>query len=105
MQNTSDQDFPSLDNLTQSLNEGISVLSSEALEEESHFDVDDDEGILLVWGCGEFGQHGHGHQNDVPINTGTTNPLLIGNDGLVSLVACGSSHTVIVTGQLTRPSK
>ncbi|KAJ7312657.1 hypothetical protein OS493_039581 [Desmophyllum pertusum] len=24
-------------------------------------------GLLIVWGCGEFGQHGHGHSEDVPI--------------------------------------
>lgn len=58
----------------------------------------DDGGKLLVWGCGEFGQHGHGHQNDISLSTGLCNPLLLGQDVVVAKVVCGSSHTVCITG-------
>lgn len=96
---TTDQDFPSLKDLTQHLNEGILISSEITSDEESHFDVsDEDAGLLLVWGCGEFGQHGHGHQNHVTITAGSMNHLILGQDGLVALVACGSSHTIVITG-------
>ncbi|XP_048734330.2 uncharacterized protein LOC125650251 isoform X3 [Ostrea edulis] len=56
---------------------------------------DPDEGRdLISWGCGEFGQHSHGHKEDVAFC-----------DGLVKkfptvptkLIACGASHTILVT--------
>ncbi|XP_031574986.1 serine/threonine-protein kinase Nek9-like [Actinia tenebrosa] len=95
---TADQDFPPLTDLTQHLNEGILISSELTSGEESQFDVsDEDAGLLLVWGCGEFGQHGHGHQNDVTITAGCMNHLILGQDGLVALVACGSSHTIVIT--------
>ncbi|XP_032230239.2 uncharacterized protein LOC5505968 isoform X2 [Nematostella vectensis] len=56
------------------------------------------EGFLITWGCGEFAQHGHGHCNDVPISSGLFNPLLVGQDGQVTHIACGSSHTLVITG-------
>ena len=84
-------------NLNQIQKEDLSLLSIK-FDRGNHFSVSEDGGILVVWGCGEFGQHGHGHHNDVLISTGTTNPLLIGQDNLVTLVACGSSHTICVTG-------
>ena len=97
---TSDQDFPSLKDLSEHLNEGILISSELTSDEETHLDVsDEDAGLLLVWGCGEFGQHGHRHQNDVPISAGSMNHLILGQDSIVALVACGSSHTIVVTGK------
>ena len=56
-------------------------------------------GLLIVWGCGEFGQHGHGHCEDVPIGDALGSPLWLGQDRMVAEVACGSSHTMVLTGQ------
>lgn len=58
-----------------------------------------DGGLLIVWGCGEFGQHGHGHCEDVPIDDALASPLWLGQDRMVVEVACGSSHTLVLTGQ------
>ena len=55
-------------------------------------------GFLLVWGCGEFGQHGHGHTKDVPSYDVLGSPLWLGQDRMVVEVACGSSHTLALTG-------
>ena len=55
-------------------------------------------GHLIVWGCGEFGQHGHGHTQDVQSTDALVTPLWYGEDRLVVRVACGSSHTLIITG-------
>lgn len=64
------------------------------LESESAFDG----GLLVVWGCGEFGQHGHGHSEDVPCGDAVGSPLWLGPDRMVVEVACGSSHTLVLTG-------
>ena len=56
-------------------------------------------GLLIVWGCGEFGQHGHGHLNDVFSNDTVEAPLWLGQDRKVTSVACGSSHTLAITGK------
>ena len=56
-------------------------------------------GLLLVWGCGEFGQHGHGHTEDVLSADALGSPLWLGQDRMVLEVACGSSHTLVLTGQ------
>ena len=55
-------------------------------------------GLLLVWGCGEFGQHGHGHKRDVHRADALGSPLWFGQDRMVLKVACGSSHTLALTG-------
>lgn len=55
-------------------------------------------GFLLVWGCGEFGQHGHGHTKDVLSCNVLGSPLWLGQDRMVVDVACGSSHTLALTG-------
>ena len=55
-------------------------------------------GFLLVWGCGEFGQHGHGHTEDVLCADALGSPLWLGQDRIVLEVACGSSHTLVLTG-------
>lgn len=57
-----------------------------------------DGGLLIVWGCGEFGQHGHRHSEDVPCCDAIGSPLWLGQDRMVVEVACGSSHTLILTG-------
>lgn len=57
-----------------------------------------DGGPLIVWGCGEFGQHGHGHSEDVPCGDAVGSPLWLGQDRMVVDVACGSSHTLVLTG-------
>nr|XP_006811681.1 PREDICTED: X-linked retinitis pigmentosa GTPase regulator-like [Saccoglossus kowalevskii] len=57
-------------------------------------------GQLIGWGCGEFGQHGHGAiKTDIDVQHG-----LIDNfskvdhpSSCVKLIACGASHTIIVT--------
>lgn len=54
-------------------------------------------GLLLVWGCGEFGQHGHGHKGDVHRADALGSPLWFGQDRMVLKVACGSSHTLVLT--------
>lgn len=56
-------------------------------------------GLLLVWGCGEFGQHGHGHTEDVLSGDALVSPLWLGQERMVVEVACGSSHTLVLTGQ------
>lgn len=58
-----------------------------------------DGGLLIVWGCGEFGQHGHGHSEDVRCCDAIGSPLWLGQDRMVVEVACGSSHTLILTGE------
>lgn len=58
-----------------------------------------DGGLLIVWGCGEFGQHGHGHSEDVPCGDAVGSPLWLGQERTVIEVACGSSHTLVLTGQ------
>lgn len=57
-----------------------------------------DGGLLIVWGCGEFGQHGHGHSEDVPCCDAIGSPVWLGQERMVVEVACGSSHTLILTG-------
>lgn len=64
--------------------------------------ANEDRGRLLCWGSGEFGQTGRGRTNDISCQHGllerfTTTPP----GGRVKFVACGSSHTVIVTGRST----
>ena len=56
-------------------------------------------GLLIVWGCGEFGQHGHGHSEDVTCGDAVGSPLWLGQERMVVEVACGSSHTLVLTGQ------
>ena len=58
-----------------------------------------DGGLLMVWGCGEFGQHGHGHSEDVPCCDAIGSPVWLGQERMVVEVACGSSHTLVLTGK------
>ncbi|XP_030832752.1 ultraviolet-B receptor UVR8 isoform X2 [Strongylocentrotus purpuratus] len=64
-------------------------------------DLDQDRGLLLSWGCGEFGQHGHGGSGE---NVSSEGALVDHGDSLVRShrvkhISCGSSHTAVVTGQ------
>ncbi|XP_035829499.1 uncharacterized protein LOC118479034 [Aplysia californica] len=54
---------------------------------------------LTSWGCGEFGQHGHDVTGNLDFRAGdiTHHSYL----GRIKLAACGSSHTIVVTGMLT----
>ncbi|XP_046574453.1 uncharacterized protein LOC124282489 [Haliotis rubra] len=53
---------------------------------------------LLCWGCGEFGQHCHGKQNDVGFDQSPVSTFKGDNPKCqVKYVGCGASHTVIVT--------
>ena len=72
----------------------VPVIIEQPLGTKSFFDG----GLLLVWGCGEFGQHGHGHSEDVPCGDAVASPLWLGQDRMVVDVACGSSHTLVLTG-------
>ncbi|XP_077989209.1 uncharacterized protein LOC144443553 isoform X2 [Glandiceps talaboti] len=64
----------------------------------------DDKGELISWGCGEFGQHGHGGvgtDGNIGFDQGLLNwKTLSGTESpesCIKLIACGASHTVIVT--------
>ncbi|XP_064608478.1 uncharacterized protein LOC135472746 [Liolophura sinensis] len=53
---------------------------------------------LVCWGSGEFGQHSHGHGEDVGFGAGTVQQFLSADwSDQVRLTACGASHTVAVT--------
>ncbi|XP_070542168.1 uncharacterized protein [Ptychodera flava] len=58
-----------------------------------------DVGELIGWGCGEFGQHGHGSGGDVSAEQGLLKIFSRTGDPLscAKIIACGASHTVIVT--------
>ena len=63
--------------------------------------ADNDRGRLLCWGNGEFGQTGRGRTSDVSCQRGLLEQYATSEHGArVKIVACGSSHTVIVTGKL-----
>lgn len=56
---------------------------------------------LLCWGCGEFGQHCHGEQNDVSFDRSPVFTFKGDNPKCrVKYVGCGASHNVIITGKL-----
>ncbi|XP_022105615.1 X-linked retinitis pigmentosa GTPase regulator-like isoform X2 [Acanthaster planci] len=71
-----------------------------------------DDGHILSWGCGEFGQHGHGHMDNVSPDgsllkhfyeqiakmAGTREGLPRGGTvPRLKTFACGASHTIVVT--------
>ncbi|CAC5359671.1 unnamed protein product [Mytilus coruscus] len=58
-------------------------------------DSDDEDSNLISWGCGEFGQHGHGIQEDIPIDDGLIDNFI--NNNQVKMTACGASHVIVVT--------
>eukprot|EP00794_Sanderia_malayensis_P000498 gene498-1144_t len=55
--------------------------------------------MLYVWGCGQFGQHGHGHTRNVPAKNGSLE-LRSGcekNEEVIKLISCGASHSIALT--------
>lgn len=60
---------------------------------QSEMDLD-----LLCWGSGELGQHGHGRKEDVCSEDGHLKEFTAAGLGRVKLLACGSSHSVVITG-------
>ncbi|XP_054755639.2 uncharacterized protein LOC129261609 [Lytechinus pictus] len=57
------------------------------------------EGQLLSWGCGEFGQHGHGGSGE---NVSSEDALVDHVDSAnrshrIKHISCGASHTAVVT--------
>lgn len=68
----------------------------ETQAETAHY-REDATGHLLCWGCGEFGQHGHGYKKEVPFLEGAVELFCGAPENYVKHVACGSSHTAVVT--------
>lgn len=53
---------------------------------------------LLCWGSGELGQTGHGRPGDVGPEKACLREFTEGRLGRVKLLACGSSHSIAITG-------
>lgn len=53
---------------------------------------------LLCWGSGEFGQTGHGRPVDVGPEKACLREFTEGRLGRVKLLACGSSHSIVISG-------
>lgn len=53
---------------------------------------------LFCWGSGELGQTGHGRPGDIGPETACLREFTEGQLGRVKLLACGSSHSVVITG-------
>ena len=73
------------------------IFSQEEMNGDEDGDPDEGRGGgMISWGCGEFGQHCHGTKEDVPYSGGLLKDNL---SGCVKFVACGASHTIVVTGR------
>lgn len=57
---------------------------------------------LLCWGSGELGQTGHGRPGDIGPEDAHLREFTEDRLGRVKLLACGSSHSIVITG--TGPS-
>lgn len=53
---------------------------------------------LLCWGSGELGQTGHGRPGDIGPEKACLREFTEGQLGRVKLLACGSSHSIVITG-------
>lgn len=57
---------------------------------------------LIVWGCGEFGQHGLTQSGDVTFEMALSEfksgALMLPNGQVPVSTVCGSSHTLVLTG-------
>jgi hypothetical protein len=57
---------------------------------------------LIVWGCGEFGQHGLDQSADVTFEMAIcecmTGECMLPDGELPVTTVCGSSHTLVLTG-------
>lgn len=60
---------------------------------------EDATGHLLSWGCGEFGQHGHGYKKEIAFLDGALEMFCGPREHQAKYVACGASHTAIVTSK------
>ncbi|KAJ3604591.1 hypothetical protein NHX12_029331 [Muraenolepis orangiensis] len=54
---------------------------------------------LLSWGSGELGQTGHGFPGAIRTGEAHLRQFAQGLVGKVKLLACGSSHSIVATGQ------
>lgn len=70
-------------------------LGSQDVQCESHMN-------LLCWGSGELGQTGHGRPGDIGPEEAHMREFTVVKLGRVKLLACGSSHSIVITG--TGPS-
>ena len=77
-------------------------VSNSSISDGSKFDSVNDR--LLSWGCGEFGQHGHGHTEDVLPGQAYLENFYrcCGMDVRIKAISCGGSHTVIITGEIKK---
>lgn len=57
---------------------------------------------LLCWGSGELGQTGHGRPGDIGPEEAHLTEFTLARLGRAKLLACGSSHSIVITG--TGPS-
>ena len=86
----------------------IITLSISSIEEMTHAvndnrkSQDDNSGYFVCWGCGEFGQHCHDNKQEVTFQDGVVEKFCGHQSGRVKHVACGSSHTVVVTSKFRR---
>ena len=72
----------------------------------SYHTTENDGGRLLCWGNGEFGQTGRGRTSDISCQRGLLEQFATSKHGArVKIIACGSSHTVVVTRKLTLLSR
>ena len=62
-------------------------------------DDENNESNFISWGCGEFGQHGHGAQEDVTIGDGLMENFCQRKNSDVKMSACGASHVIVVTSK------
>lgn len=53
---------------------------------------------LLCWGSGQLGQSGHGRPEDIRPEEACLLDFTLDRLGRVKLLACGSSHSIVVTG-------
>ena len=57
---------------------------------------------LIVWGCGEFGQHGLAQSGDVTFEMALckfkSGAVMLPNCQFPVSTVCGSSHTLVLTG-------
>lgn len=53
---------------------------------------------LFCWGSGELGQTGQGRPGDIGPDEAHMREFTEGRLGRVKLLACGSSHSIVITG-------
>lgn len=75
-----------------------SLLSVCVFRTYSELDMD-----LLCWGSGELGQTGHGRPGDISPEEAHLREFTVARLGEVKLMACGSSHSIVVTGTAYSP--